>query len=507
MRYAIVSDLHANLAAWKIVLADIADQKIDTILCLGDVVGYGPNPVEVLESVYQHVAVTVMGNHDAAVSYQCDPNDFSERAKAAVFRHRKLLSAKAIIWLKRLPYLHQEKDFCCVHGDFSEPEKFHYVMEPESALPSWKTRNEQLLFVGHSHLPGIYVIGHSETPHYVEPCDFILEDEKRYLINPGSVGYPRAGDCRSSYCIYDTEKRAISFRLLPFDFTGYRASMHQLGCKDDGWILEEEQRRHRKNIREHTDFSRGKEIIDTKQNELDIQTEKTVQSVPRLFTKKMKILSWTIGILLGILGSLALVIAFSAGRSGMTPSYSIEIPPFDLPVQAAYPLTPPNKNFIQNWPKKFDAEGRLSGWRYAFEDRTLQHFHIGLRDSQLTLLLQQETKPLRVRLETSWINLAATDLESVRMQCKAFTYDTFKGTIHAGLSFKKETETQSTFLRTDLYELRPKRGHEERMEVNRKISVPKQATHLQFFIEGEFMGKIELFTPYTGQALQPKKEE
>jgi hypothetical protein len=102
MRIAIVSDLHANLTAWQTVLADLADLKAEQIICLGDVVGYGPHPVELLESVYSVVNVTLMGNHDAAVCGRLPTDTFTPRAAAAVARHRELLAPAALEWLAQL---------------------------------------------------------------------------------------------------------------------------------------------------------------------------------------------------------------------------------------------------------------------------------------------------------------------------------------------------------------------------------------------------------------------
>ena len=165
MRIAIVSDLHANLTAWRIVLADLADMKAEQIICLGDVMGYGPHPVELLESVYSVVNVTLMGNHDAAVCGRLSTATFSPRAKTAVARHRELLTPTALEWLAQLPLTYEGSDFRCTHGEFSKPAEFRYVVAPEDALPSWRATSEQLLFVGHSHRPGIYVIGKSGVPH------------------------------------------------------------------------------------------------------------------------------------------------------------------------------------------------------------------------------------------------------------------------------------------------------------------------------------------------------
>ena len=101
---------------------------------------------------------------------------------------------------------------------------------------SWRERTEQLLFVGHTHKPGIFVLGGSGEPHALEPMDFTLEAGKRYLVNVGSVGYPRSGACRSFYCIYDDSARTVTFRSLPFDLEGYRAKMNGQGMDEAPWI-------------------------------------------------------------------------------------------------------------------------------------------------------------------------------------------------------------------------------------------------------------------------------
>ena len=142
MRIAIVSDLHANLTAWKTVLADLADLKAEQIICLGDVVGYGPHPVELLESVYSVVNVTLMGNHDAAVCGRLPTDTFSPRAASAVARHRELLAPAAIEWLTRLPLTYEGPGFRCAHGEFSEPDVFHYIVAPEDG------RNYKGYFLG-----------------------------------------------------------------------------------------------------------------------------------------------------------------------------------------------------------------------------------------------------------------------------------------------------------------------------------------------------------------------
>lgn len=249
MRYAIISDVHANETALRAVLADAADARAEKIICLGDVLGYGPDPVAALELVYRRAHVCLAGNHDDAVSGRFPVEDFTSFAAAAVARHRAALAPSALDWLRHLPHVCDfpgpAGGFACAHGEFSDPTRFNYVLEPSDARPSWRARAEPLLFVGHSHKPGIFVLGTSGEPHALEPMDFVLEPGKRYLVNVGSVGYPRSGVCRSFYCLYDDGTGTVSFRSLPFDLEGYRAKMNGQGLDEAPWMrARAEERRH-----------------------------------------------------------------------------------------------------------------------------------------------------------------------------------------------------------------------------------------------------------------------
>ena len=244
MRYAIISDVHANEAALRAVLQDAADAGAERIVCLGDVLGYGPEPVQALELVYRRAHVCLAGNHDDAVAGRCAVDDFTEFAAAAVARHRAALAQEAVDWLRRLPYTCEflgdggqaAGAFACVHGDFSDPKAFNYVLEPADALPSFRARTEPLLFAGHTHRPCVIELGADGTPVDRAVADFTLEPGRRYLVNAGSVGYPRSGVCRSSYCLYDDGTRRVSFRTLPFDLEGYRAKMQGQGLDEAPWM-------------------------------------------------------------------------------------------------------------------------------------------------------------------------------------------------------------------------------------------------------------------------------
>lgn len=265
MRYAILSDIHANAAALKAVLTDAADMHAERIVCLGDVLGYGPEPVEALELTYRRAHVCLAGNHDDAVSGRYPVEEFTEIAAAAVMRHRAALAQKAIDWLRHLPHTceFQSADggsadgaFACSHGEFYDPKHFDYILEPADAMPSWRERTEQLLFVGHTHKPGIFVLGESGVPHALEPMDFTLQPGRRYVVNVGSVGYPRSGACRSFYCIYDDQSRTVFFRSLPFDLEEYRAKMNGQGMDEAPWIKTRARERKPTEIRGTEKFSK-----------------------------------------------------------------------------------------------------------------------------------------------------------------------------------------------------------------------------------------------------------
>lgn len=211
--FAILSDIHGNLEALTAVLDEIDRRKIEHIVCLGDVVGYGPNPMECLDLVAQRSRATLMGNHDFAVFYE--PYNFNSGAEAASYWTRQQFEndpdsvRKANRWkyLGNLPVRVRTNDFVAVHASprrpineyifpddiYTNPTKFVSIFE----------RFEHLCFVGHTHVPGVFL----EGPDFYSPDEldyrFELTDEKA-IVNVGSVGQPRDRDPRSSFVIVHT---------------------------------------------------------------------------------------------------------------------------------------------------------------------------------------------------------------------------------------------------------------------------------------------------------------
>lgn len=221
MRYAIVSDLHANAPAWRAVLLDLASMGADRVICLGDVVGYGPHPAEVLESVHAQAAHILLGNHDAALAGLMPDDIFSDDARAALAWTRTQLDAAARTVIAAWPLALRGPGFKAAHAEFQDPGRFGYLFEPVDAGPSWRVAAEPLLFVGHTHVPALFVLGESGTPRRAPVQDFLIEPGRRYLVNPGAVGQSRDGDPRAAYALYDTDARAVYFRRVPFDLDAF----------------------------------------------------------------------------------------------------------------------------------------------------------------------------------------------------------------------------------------------------------------------------------------------
>jgi predicted phosphodiesterase len=228
VRQALVSDIHGNLEAFEAVLADIATQSIDEILCLGDIVGYGPNPCECLDTVIKRCKFSILGNHDQAALF--DPEGFNPVALKAIYWTRDRLDdpgtgrASTINrrwdFLSELPRQLQEDKCLFVHGSPRDPTNeyiFPETIYDKSKMESMFAKVPQYCFQGHTHMPGVF------TPEleFIEPSDcdheFPLGREK-LMINVGSVGQPRDENNRACYVILDHEKKRVFFRRIDYDF-------------------------------------------------------------------------------------------------------------------------------------------------------------------------------------------------------------------------------------------------------------------------------------------------
>lgn len=230
MRYAIFSDVHANRQAWDAVLADALQQGADTLICLGDVVGYGPKPQEVLQAVRDMTPNFVLGNHDAAACGRLDASIFNERARTVIEWTRGQLDEDSHAFLQQVPLQMDGQGLQFLHAEVIEPGEFGYVDSLSAAEPNLKAMVHPLAFIGHTHLPLAYSMPkRGGQVKQLPPHDFKVESGRRYLVNVGSVGEPRTTDVRASYVIYDEEEKTVSFRKVVFDVEAYRADLLATG--------------------------------------------------------------------------------------------------------------------------------------------------------------------------------------------------------------------------------------------------------------------------------------
>ncbi len=269
MKIAIISDLHANLQAWDAVLDDISDQDVHEIICLGDLVGYGPRPAEVVRSVREYARFFVMGNHDAAACELLDQDVFHGEAAKILTWTKSVLSSDDLAFLESQPLILKSANFRCAHADFSDPGAFMYLEDEEAARSAWTTSDASLMFVGHTHVPGVHVLDSEGGYTGRDPSEFQLEDGDRYIVNVGSVGMSRDGDYRACYCVYDDETRVVSWRRVDYDLPGLVRDVEEFlgGCEQVDYLMLAYQNRAEPSLREDVfqtqDISKLKENFDT----------------------------------------------------------------------------------------------------------------------------------------------------------------------------------------------------------------------------------------------------
>lgn len=266
MKYAIISDIHANLQAWQAVWADTVALGVDAVICLGDIVGYGPRPAETLAAVYSKIDHFVIGNHDAAVADIFDVSAFNDDAQEMIAWTKKKLGQKAVDFFRGLPYAVKldcgEFKALCVHGSMHEQEEFNYILDEEDARATWDVCEQPLIFVGHTHKPKADVLDDNGAYHQLPAEAFTVEEGKRYIVNVGSVGMPRMSDFRACYCTYDTETKTVSWQLTSYDIESFKNDVRGLAShsRQAAAVLSVFDRTQSGPLREEVDFSSGDEF-------------------------------------------------------------------------------------------------------------------------------------------------------------------------------------------------------------------------------------------------------
>lgn len=230
MRILVLSDLHANATALDAVLG-AARGRWDLSVCLGDVVGYGPDPNEVTARLRELGTQTIRGNHDKAVTGLMPTDDFNPVAKAAVDWTRAQIKPDHLAWLTSLPPGPLATDgIVLVHGAFQDEDE--YVFTPEQALDGLLESTAAVTFFGHTHHQGGFSYQDSQLevlqirPRPSESFAALrIEPSHRYLLNPGSIGQPRDGDARAAFAIADLDHQTVEFWRVSYDLAAVQARM------------------------------------------------------------------------------------------------------------------------------------------------------------------------------------------------------------------------------------------------------------------------------------------
>jgi diadenosine tetraphosphatase ApaH/serine/threonine PP2A family protein phosphatase len=239
MRLLIISDIHANIYALD--ACEAAFPAFDVIWNLGDVVGYGANPNEVIARSRELGTVFVRGNHDKACSGVSDITGFNPVAAMAAIWTQNNLPPANIEWLRGLPggpiKPDRELNLACVHG--SPLDEDQYVINVHDATEPLQHPPARCTFFGHTHLQGGFFSNRMGDVHAIKPAfrdpkqpqriEFLLEPGTEYLINPGSIGQPRDGDPRSGFALYDTDEDLVTFYRVPYDIKAAQRDIREAG--------------------------------------------------------------------------------------------------------------------------------------------------------------------------------------------------------------------------------------------------------------------------------------
>ncbi|HUI44034.1 MAG TPA: metallophosphoesterase family protein [Terriglobia bacterium] len=238
MRYLIISDIHSNLEAYQQCLR-VAQGRYEEALCLGDLVGYGPDPNLIVEAVRGLASVIIRGNHDKACAGLSDAKDFNSLARMATLWTREQLTPGNLAFLRDLaPGPARVNGVELVHG--SPRDEDEYLVEAHDTPPAFEDSGAPLVFFGHTHLQGGFMLHPGRTVKTIqcggeeEGCTLTLDLEEgvRYLINPGSIGQPRDRDWRAAFAVFDSERRRVEYYRTSYDFAATQDKMRKAGLPE-----------------------------------------------------------------------------------------------------------------------------------------------------------------------------------------------------------------------------------------------------------------------------------
>lgn len=226
---AFISDIHANLQALEAVLADIKNQEITEIYCLGDVVGYGGNPGECIDLIRACGIPCIQGNHDAMATgdFGTREKDINPKARLVIEWTYKALSFDQRSWLAELPMTFERPEFQAVHAMLYEPTEWRYVLNQELAELHFPRQTHPLCLIGHTHQPAYWVDGEFESRAITGRASIDLQ--RKQVVNVGSVGQPRDRDPRACYTILRPDLNEVQWQRVNYNITGAQYAIEDAG--------------------------------------------------------------------------------------------------------------------------------------------------------------------------------------------------------------------------------------------------------------------------------------
>ena len=235
MRYGIVSDIHGNLDALETVIGAAQEAgPLEGWICLGDTVGYGPNPNECVDRIRTLCETVLIGNHDLAAIEQLDIRWFNPYARAAAEWTQSVLTPETREFLESLPQTRvaEEWNLTFSHGSLTDPPR-DYIISRAEARVNFRLLTTQALFIGHSHLSHCFTAAEGESACDEEvfhgPATVRFQEGYRYIVNCGSVGQPRDGDPRAAFGVLDLDQRLIEVRRATYDIERVQQKMLDAG--------------------------------------------------------------------------------------------------------------------------------------------------------------------------------------------------------------------------------------------------------------------------------------
>jgi diadenosine tetraphosphatase ApaH/serine/threonine PP2A family protein phosphatase len=227
MRYALFSDIHANIEAFDAVLADIDRVGVDKRLFLGDIIGYGPDPQACIDRLLTVADVTLGGNHDWAAVGLTPSDYFNPYAKAALDWTVAHLRDDQIDFLKRTEPSMLHDSFQLAHSSPLAPSEWRYILNHQEAVDNYAYIQNNLCFIGHSHQPLIIEYTTPSTVKVHRPLEKVLDPDVPYIVNIGSVGQPRDAITESCWVLFDSDTRTVSFRRVPYPIETVQKKMEE----------------------------------------------------------------------------------------------------------------------------------------------------------------------------------------------------------------------------------------------------------------------------------------